>query len=105
MAELKKTNIQVTRYEYEDYYIDVSVDNVKEVYECSINRKGYGISSFMVGLPFRQPSISKDYFLTYDMFLNYVISELEDGECIGFYEEDCELLEMALNEKWMEENK
>lgn len=105
MAELKKTNIQVTRYEYGNYYIDVSVDNENEVYECSINRKGYGLSSFMVGLPFRQPAFGEKYFETYDMFLDYVLTELEDGTLIRFYEEDCALLEWASEEAWTDENK
>lgn len=79
---MKDTNIEITRFKHNCYYIDiVEMDDEFEAWICE---KGYGVSLFALGVPKYQPSF-QDSGLTFAQFYELVEEKLE--EFIDDYDE------------------
>lgn len=72
-------NIQTTAYRYNDDYTVLVIDN-GEIYDCVLNKKGYGLYCQMIGF-------DKEY-KTLDEIIELIDEIIE--EYIGLYEEECD---------------
>ena len=80
----KLENITFTRYEDEEFFIDIH--EKPDMYEAWLTRKNYGVSSLMFGVPKVQPVDNS--VMTPEEFLDMVERNLEEYE--AYYDEEYE---------------
>lgn len=83
---MKKLNVKITRFESDDYYIDII--ETEDEFEYWLHLKDYGMATFYYGMPKEQPNGDT---LTLEYFYNSILYELEEDK--SSYLEDMDWFE------------
>ena len=87
---MNETKIKITRFEHNEYYIDII--EMDDEFEAWICEKEYGVSLFALGLPKYQPTFQESG-LTFASFYEFVEEKLEE-----FIDEYVEFRDKYFNE-------